>query len=89
MKVKFGNTLALKEFLLDGNSITNLESLLFFGVQNLSAELTRLKKNGYIIKKQKLTLTKLIKRVNKITICKLPKELLSNEIIVNEWYISK
>ena len=65
--MKFGNTLALKEFLLDGNSITNLESLLFFGVQNLSAELTRLKRSGYIIKKQKLSLTKLMKRVNEIS----------------------
>lgn len=87
--MKFGNTLALKEFLLDGNSITNLESLLFFGVQNLSAELTRLKRSGYIIKKQKLSLTKLMKRVNEITVCKLPKELPSNEIIINEWFISK
>jgi len=87
--MKFGNTLALKEFLLDGNSITNLESLLFFGVQNLSAELTRLKRSGYIIKKQKLSLTKLMKRVNEIIVCKLPKELPSNEIIINEWFISK
>ena len=87
--MKFGNTLALKEYLLDGNSITNLESLLFFGVKNLSAELTRLKKNGFIIKKQKLSLTKLMKRVNEITTCKLPKELPSNEIIINEWFISK
>jgi hypothetical protein len=87
--LKFGNTLALKEYLLDGNSITNLESLLFFGVQNLSAELTRLKKNGYIIKKQKLSLIKLMKRINETTVCKLPKELPSSEIIINEWFISK
>ena len=35
---------AIKEHLLGGNEISVLEAMLLFGVQNLNAELTRLRK---------------------------------------------
>lgn len=90
MKIeKFGNTLALKEYMIDGNKVSRLESLLFFGVQNFTAVLTNIKREGYIIKKSPVTMAKIIRRINKSIICNAPKNLPIKNIIMHEWWISK
>ena len=50
-KIKYGNVFALKEHMLQGNRISRLESILLFGVQNFTAVLSNIKKEGYLIKK--------------------------------------
>ncbi len=52
---KYGNTMALKEHLLKGHKVSRLESLLLFGVQNYTAVLTNIKRDGFILKSQKQT----------------------------------
>ncbi len=88
ISLKYGNTLALSEFLLDGNKITRIESLLYFGVQNLTAVLSNLKKDGYLIKKKKVTMAKTLRRVNEKIKCEHPKNLPIRDIIMHEWWIS-
>ena len=88
ISLKYGNTLALSEFLLDGNKITRIESLLYFGVQNLTAVLSNLKKDGYLIKKKKVTMAKILRRVNEKIKCEHPKNLPIRDIIMHEWWIS-
>ena len=46
-KVKYGNVFALKEHMLKGKRISRLESILLFGVQNFTAVLSNIKKEGY------------------------------------------
>jgi hypothetical protein len=90
MKIeKFGNTLALKEYMIDGNKVSRLESLLFFGVQNFTAVLTNIKRDGYIIKKSPVTMAKIIRRINKSILCNAPKKLPIKNIIMHECLISK
>ena len=48
-KVKFKPTDALKEHLLSGGEVSILEAYVVFGVQNINAELGRLKKTGFIV----------------------------------------
>ena len=78
----FGNVMALKEHLLENKKISLLESQLLFGVQSLTAEITRLKRSGYIIKSQRVVFSKILRRINNYTVCKTPKNLPINEILV-------
>ena len=66
-----------------------MESQLLFGVQNLTAEITRLRNDGYFVKSQRVTMLKIINRINKYTYCKTPENLPTKEILVTEWWISK
>ena len=86
---KYGNTMALKEHMLQGNKLSRLESLLLFGVQNYTAVLSTIKQDGYILKSQKVPMAKILKRINKYTKCHPPKNLPVIEIIMTEWWISR
>ena len=88
-KIKYGNVFALKEHMLNGKKITRLESILLFGVQNFTAVLSNIKKDGYIIKKEPVAMAKVIRRINKYTSCKPPKNLPTKEILMTEYWISK
>ena len=85
---KYGNVMALKEHIISGNKISRIEALVLFGVQDLNRELLRMKKKGFIIKNSKVTMTKIIVRLNKFSICKPPKDLPTNEVIMNEYWIN-
>ena len=49
----------------------------------------RMKKNGFLIKNTKVTMTRVLIRLNKYARCKPPKDLPTNEIIMNEYWLSK
>ena len=80
--------MALKEHIISGNKISRIEALVLFGVQDLNRELLRMKKKGFIIKNSKVTMTKIIVRLNKFSICKPPKDLPTNEVIMNEYWVN-
>ncbi len=80
--------MALKEHIISGNKISRIEALILFGVQDLNRELLRMKKKGFIIKNSKVTMTKIIIRLNKFSICKPPKDLPTNEVIMNEYWVN-
>jgi len=86
---KYGNTMALKEHMLQGNKVSLIEALLLFGVQGFTAEITRLRNDGFIIKSQRVSMTKILKRINRYTKCQPPKNLPVIEIIMTEWWISR
>jgi len=86
---KYGNVMALKEHIISGKKISRIEALVLFGVQDLNRELLRMKKSGFFIKNTKTTMTKIIIRLNKYSICSPPKDLPTNEIIMNEYWLSK
>ena len=85
---KYGNVMALKEHILSGEKISRIEAIVLFGVQDLNKELLRMKKSGFILKNTKTTMTKIIIRLNKFSTCKPPKDLPTNEIIMNEYWLS-
>ena len=86
---RYGNVSALKEHVLSGHKISRLEALVLFGVQDPIREMTRLKNQGFIIKKQTVSFIKALKRINNFTICKVPKNLPIKEIMITEYWISK
>ena len=89
IKMKNENLIALKEHMLSDNSITNIEALMLFGIQSLTATITRLKRDGFIIKSHKVTMISILKRLNQYCICKAPSNLPTKEILVTEYWVSK
>jgi|TARA_B110000967_G_scaffold189955_1_gene214180 hypothetical protein len=88
-KIKYGNTSALTEYMIEGNRISRIESLLLFGVQNFTAVLTTIKRKGFIVKKTSVSMAKIIRRINKNLKCEAPKNLPIRDITMSEWWISK
>lgn len=86
---RFQPALALREHLLEGHRVSLLEALLVFGVQSLNAELGRLKKEGYFIRDEKVSMAKVIRRINEVTSCKPPENLPFREIVMTEYWISR
>jgi hypothetical protein len=88
-KIKYGNASALTEYMIEGNRVSRLESLILFGVQNFTAVLTTIKRKGFIIKKTPVSMAKILRRINKDLKCESPKNLPIRDIIMSEWWISK
>jgi len=89
MVKKYGKNLALKEYLLKGNKISFIEAAILFGIGNLWEQIRNAKKDGFVIKSQKVTMAKVMVRLNKKLVCETPKNLPTKEITVIEYWISK
>jgi Helix-turn-helix domain len=86
---KYQPVMALREHLLNGNKISLLEAMLLFGVQNPNAEITRMRKDGFLIKSQRVTMAKIVRRINEHAVCKLPKGIPYGEIKFTEYWVSR
>ena len=78
---------ALRAFLLEGNPVSVLEATLLFGVQSARYEMLRLKKEGYIVKKQRVPMIKVLARLNGMAVCQPPSNLPVREILMTEYWI--
>lgn len=85
----FQPALALREHMLGGNKVSLLEAIMLFGVQNPNAELTRLKKDGFLIKSERVSMAKIIRRINESAKCQPPENLPYKEIFMSEYWISR
>lgn len=86
---KFQPSLALREHMLEGHRVSLLEAILVFGVQSLNAELARLKKDGFMIRSEKVSMAKVLRRANEYANCKPPSNLPFKEIVMTEYWISR
>ena len=88
-KLKYGQQDALIDYLIDGNSVTRLDALLLFGVQNITAVISNLRKTGYLVKREKIPFVKALVRINKKIKVEVPNNLPIKEIEISEYWISK
>lgn len=82
-------SLALREHMLEGHHVSLLEAILLFGVQSLNAELARMKKEGFLIRHQRVPMAKIVTRANKYVKCSVPDSLPYREIQMSEYWISR
>lgn len=87
--MKYRPSEALLEHMLLGNRVSVLEGIILFGVQDLPADIGRLRRKGYLVKSQRVSLAKPVKRINQYTVCKLPANLPYRDIQVTEYWISR
>jgi hypothetical protein len=88
-KIRSENSLAVKEHLLEGNSITRLEALVLYGVSNLTGVISALRKQGWIIKSRRAPFAAAVKRVNEFAVLTPPANLPIREILLTEYWISR
>ena len=86
---RFGLSLAVKEHLISGKTITRLEALTLYGLSNLTGLISDLRKQGWMIKSRKIPLAAAIKRVNEFAIYTPPENLPIREILITDYWVSK
>ena len=79
---------ALREYLQDGNCISDVEAILLLGIQSFPSEVKKLKTQGWIIKSRKVPLIKVLTRLNKSIVVKPNPNLPVNEILTTEYWLS-
>jgi hypothetical protein len=80
---------ACREYLLTGKRLTNLEASLLFGVGLLSRLISRMRREGYVIKSQECTYAAVLIRVNQYIHLIPPADLPIREIRFTEYWINK
>lgn len=86
---RYGVTLALKEYLVAGNPITRLEAMVYFGVPNLTSNISKMRQEGWIVRSRKVNYMKVLLRINKVANLKPPGNLPINEIEMTEYWLEK
>ena len=61
-----------------------MEAMLLFGVQNLNAELARLRNVGFVVQKRRVPMAKILRRANQF-VKSAPSNLPIREILVTEY----
>ena len=87
MRVHYSAVDALKEHMLSGNKISVLEAHALFGVQNITSEISRLRKLGFLVNKKTVPMARVIRRMNEYCAFVPPKDLPVIEIKTTEWWI--
>ena len=82
---KFNGSTALLEHLLSGGTINRLSAILFFGVQDLTRNITTLKRRGYKIVSDKLPLKKAIQNINTMCPVQTAQGLPTDELFITEY----
>ena len=84
-----GLVLAVREHLAEGKPITNLEALTLFGVPNLTAVISDMRREGWVIKSQTVPYMAVLARVNQVATLAPPTNLPIREIRLTEYWMSK
>ena len=87
--MKYGLNQAVKEHLAQQQPLTQLESIVLFGVPLLSREVSRLRKAGWIVKTRKVSYAAVVRRINQHASLTPPKNLPILDITLTEYWVSK
>jgi hypothetical protein len=80
---------AAKETLLGGKPLTRLEAMVLFGVANLPAIVTRMRREGWFIEQRLVPYAAAITRINEHAVFKPPPNLPIREVMVTEYRVTR
>lgn len=86
---EFRPSIAMLDHMLEGNSISLLEAMALLGVCNPAAELTKLRKEGWVIQSRRVNMAKIVRRMNQCAIFKTPANLPYKERFMMEYWIER
>ena len=78
---------AVRDHLVKGYPITRLEAEIFYGMQSLTAEITRMRQEGWLVQSKKVPMAKAIRRVNQQCVLTPPSSLPIKQITVEEYWV--
>jgi hypothetical protein len=85
----FGLALAAREHLMGGSPITRLEAIVLFGVSNLTDVITKMRRQGWIIKSRLVPYATAVTRINHHAVFRPPPNLPVREIRLTEYWVGK
>ena len=88
-KLRYGAKVALREHMYSGSPVNKLDALLIYGVQDLTAEVTRLRAEGEIVNTRKIPYIKAVRQINNYLTLAPPKNLPIEQIMLTEYWISR
>jgi hypothetical protein len=83
--IKTSLVLAIKEHLLEGNPITQLESICLFGVADITPTISDLRREGYKIESKRVPYVRALRRINERATLSPPANLPVKEITLTEY----
>ncbi len=86
---RWGLVQAVKEHLLSGARITQLESITLFGVPSLTKVISDMRREGWVIETQLVPYATAVARVNRHAVLQPPANLPVREIQLTEYWVSK
>jgi chorismate-pyruvate lyase len=81
--------MAVKEHLLGGNRITQLECIVLFGVPSLTKVISDMRKEGWIVESQRIPFVAALRRINEHALLEPPKNLPVREVVLTEYWINR
>jgi len=81
--------LGAREYLVAGKPITELESIVLFGVASLTKLVSELRREGWVVQSQRVPYAAALRRVNEHAVLQPPANLPVREIYLTEWWIAR
>lgn len=77
--------IAVKEHLLSGNPITQLECIVLFGVPSLTKVISDMRKDGYKLESTRVPFARALRRINEIAMLEPPPNLPIKQVSLTEY----
>jgi hypothetical protein len=88
-QMKFGMVLAVKEHLLSGHSMTQLEAIVLFGVPSLTKVISDMRRDGFVVESRRVPYAAALKRINEHATLVPPANLPVREVQLTEYWVSQ
>jgi len=88
-KIAFGLVTALKEHLLEGNPLTQLEAVTLFGVSSITPVISDMRREGWVIESKRVPYVKALVRMGDYCAFSPPKNLPTKEIHLTEYWVNQ
>ena len=87
--IRNGLARAAKDTLVGGKPLTRLEAMVLFGVANLPAVITAMRREGWIVEQRLVPYAAAMKRINEHAVLKPPPNLPIREVMVTEYRVAR
>ena len=81
--------LGVKEHLLTGHPITQLECIVLFGVPSLTKVISDMRRDGYVIKSKRVPFVAALRRINESATLEPPQNLPIKEVTLTEYWLNR
>ena len=85
---EFRPSMAMLEHMLE-HPLSLLEAMALLGVCNPAAELTKLRKEGWVIQSRRVNMARIVRRMNQWAVYKVPAQLPYKERLMMEYWIER
>ena len=79
----------VKDYLLKGKPLTELESNVLFGMPSLTKLVSEMRREGFVFETRKTNYATALRRINEYAVLQPPEGLPIREIHLTEWWVNQ